>query len=105
MRILSKITTRSALLACLLTFAIALPAWSDTLIFRNGSILNGTLVGATKDKITFRDRNGVTRGYFVRDVQTLEFGDAPYQSRGGPGRYDQPADNHRDDRDNLAKGG
>jgi hypothetical protein len=100
MRILSKLKTRAALLACLLTFVIALPAWSDTLIFRNGSILTGTLVGASRDKITFTDSNGITRGYFVRDVQALQFGDAPGQSQGRPGGYDQPADNHRDDHDN-----
>jgi hypothetical protein len=100
MRRNSKIKTRVALVACLLTFAIAMPGWSDTLIFRNGTTLSGTLTGANSDKITFRDRNGQTHGYFVRDVEAVQFGDAPDQSRGGPGGSDQPGDNHRDDRDN-----
>jgi hypothetical protein len=100
MRRPSKIKTRVALVACLLTFAIAMPAWSDTLIFRTGVTLSGTLVGANTEKITFRDRNGRTKGYFVRDVEAVQFGDAPYQSRGGPGGYGQPGDNRRDDRDN-----
>jgi hypothetical protein len=100
MRALSKIKTRVAAVACLLTFAIAMPAWSDTLFFRNGSTLTGTLTGANTDRITFRDRNGETHGYFVRDVESIQFGDAPNQSRGNSGGYDQPADNHRDDRDN-----
>jgi hypothetical protein len=100
MRIHSKIGTRSGLVACLLAFAIAMPAWSDTLIFRNGVTLSGTLVGANTEKVTFRDRKGDTKGYFVRDVQAVQFGDAPYQSRGGSDRYDQPGDDHRDDRDN-----
>jgi hypothetical protein len=100
MRSHSRIKTSVALTAFLLTFAIAMPAWSDTLIFRTGVTLSGTLTGANSEKITFRDRNGQTRGYFVRDVEAVQFGDAPYQSRGGPGGYDQPSDNRRDDRDN-----
>ena len=36
MRITSGIKTKSALIACLLTTAIAMPAWSDTLVLRSG---------------------------------------------------------------------
>jgi hypothetical protein len=98
MRSHSRIKTRVALTAFLLTFAIAMPAWSDTLIFRTGATLSGTLVGANSEKITFRDRNGHTRGYFVRDVEAVQFGDAPYQSSEGPAEV-RPTDERRDDRD------
>jgi hypothetical protein len=100
MRIVSKMKTRSAVVACLLTIAIAVPAWSDTLILRNGATLPGTLIGASDKTISFRDRRGDMHRYSVRDVEAIEFGDAPYQSRGGPDRYSPPADNRRDDRDN-----
>ena len=104
MRISSKIKANikasSALVACLLTIAIAMPAWSDTLFFRNGTTLTGTLVGANTEKITFKDRRGNTKGYLVRDLESVQFGDAPDQSQRGPGGYDQPGDNRGDDRDN-----
>jgi hypothetical protein len=103
MRMSFKIRTGSALVAGLLTIAIAMPGWSDTLYFRNGTSLSGTLIGANTEKITFKDRRGNTKGYFVRDLDSVQFGDAPDQSRGGPARYDQPGDRH-DDRDNRGNG-
>lgn len=99
MRNIFRNKTRSALVACLLACAIALPAWSDTLILRNGSTLPGTLVGANSNTITFRDRRGEMHRYFVRDVEAVQFGDAPYSSGGGPGQYAQPGDDRRDNRD------
>ena len=99
MRSLSRIKSRVALPAFLLAFAIAIPAWSDTLIFRTGETLSGTLVGANPEKITFRDRNGQTRGYFVRDVEAIQFGDDPYPRPERPAEV-RPPDQRRDDRDN-----
>ncbi len=58
MRITSGIKTKSALIACLLTTAIAMPAWSDTLVLRNGVTISGTLNMANSNTITFRDRRG-----------------------------------------------
>jgi hypothetical protein len=95
-----KIKTRSALVACLLASAIAMPAWSDTLILRNGTTFPGTLTGATGNTIMFRDRRGGMHRYSVRDVESVQFGDAPDDSRGGPGGYGQPNDDRRDDRGN-----
>ncbi len=95
-----KIKTRSALVACLLASAIAMPAWSDTLILRNGTTVPGTLTGATGNTIMFRDRRGGMHRYSVRDVESVQFGDAPDDSRGGPGGYGQPNDDRRDDRGN-----
>ena len=95
-----KIKTRLSLVACLLAAAIAMPAWSDTLILRNGTTFSGTLTEANSNTITFRDRRGEMHRYSVRDVEAVQFGDAPSGSRGGPGEYSQPSDDRRDDRGN-----
>jgi len=72
----AQIRTGSALLACLLTAAMAVPAWSDTLILRNGTTFSGTLTGANTNTLTFRDRDGRTQRFAVRDVESMQFGDA-----------------------------
>ncbi len=87
---LPKIKTRSAIVACLLTAALAMPAWGDTLIFRNGSRLSGTLTNANTYSITFTDRNGNAHHYAVRDVDSVLFGDDPDQSQGAPGALEPP---------------
>jgi hypothetical protein len=96
--------TRSASIALLLAAAIAMPAWSDTLTLRNGTTFPGTLTSANSNSITFRDRRGGNHRYSVRDVQSVQFGDAPYDSREGQNGYGQPGndnrDDHRDDRGN-----
>jgi hypothetical protein len=94
MRGLTKIRTRAVLVACLLTTAIAMPAWGDTLILRNGRTFSGTLRGANTNTITFADRNGQTRRYSAQDVEAIQFGDAPYRSGMGPGGYGRPGDDN-----------
>jgi hypothetical protein len=96
------------MVACLLTVAVAMPAWSDTLVFRNGGKMSGTLTGANAYTITFTDRAGNAHHYSVKDIDAVEFGDAQDQSQGGPGGYDRPPDpgynqptsDRRDDRGN-----
>src|ERR1700730_10919336 len=83
------ILTRSALLACALTTAIAVPTWSDTLVLRSGATYSGTLTNVNGNWIVFRDGRGVERHYMVHDVESVQFGDAPNQSRGGQPDYDQ----------------
>jgi hypothetical protein len=104
MKSLFKFKTRSALIAFLLASALAMPAWSDTLILQNGTSFSGTLTSANTNSITFRDRRGGTHRYSVRDVQSVQFGDTRYDSRGGPGGYGPPNgdrhDDHPDDRGN-----
>ena len=92
--------TRSAMVAGLLACAVAMPAWSDTLTLRNGSTFSGTLTGANSNTITFRGRRGDFHRYSVRDVESVQFGDAPDHSRGGPGENGQPRDDRRDNRGN-----
>src|SRR5579862_7667482 len=87
---LPKTKTGYAMVACLLTAAMAMPAWGDTLIFRNGSRLSGTLTNANTYSITFTDRNGNAHHYSVKDVDSVQFGDAPDQSQSGPGAYEPP---------------
>jgi hypothetical protein len=93
MGILAKIGTRLRLVSCLLTCAIALPAWSDTLILRNGATFSGTLVQATTNTITFRTGDGRLHRYLVRDVDTVQFGDGPDGSN-----QNQPPNDRGDNR-------
>src|SRR6202521_19425 len=93
-------TSRLLSLACLLSLAIAIPVWSDTLILRNGTTFSGTLTGANTNSITFRDRNGATRRYSVRDVERVTFGDAPYRSGAGSGDNGRPPYDNRDNNGN-----
>lgn len=83
------IRIRSALLACLLTTALAIPTWSDTLILLNGATYSGTLTGVNGNWIIFNDRSGTLRHYLVRDVESVQFDDAPHQSREGKPEYEQ----------------
>jgi hypothetical protein len=93
--------TRSILVASLMTLAIAMPAWSDTLVLRDGRTLSGTLIAANRNTISFRDRSGRTYRYSVREVEAVQFGDGPYNS-GNYGRPENPGrpvyDNNQDNR-------
>jgi hypothetical protein len=84
--------TRSVLVASLMTLAIAMPAWSDTLVLRDGRTLSGTLTGANRNTISFQDRTGRIYRYSVREVEAVRFGDGPYNS----GNYGRPENGGRD---------
>jgi hypothetical protein len=77
--------TRSVLVASLMTLAIVMPVWSDTLVLRDGRTLSGTLTGANGNTISFQDRTGRRHRYSVREVEAVQFGDGPYNS-GNSGR-------------------
>jgi hypothetical protein len=103
MKMTKIMKTRSALVAGLLTFAVAVPVFSDTLILRSGEKHSGTLTAANVDTITFRDRSGGTHRYLVTDVQAIQFGDSAYDPRRGSGTYappppPPPPNDRRDDR-------
>ena len=78
--------TKSVLAASLMTLAIAMPAWSDTLLLRNGRTLSGTLIAANRNTISFQDPTGQRVRYSVSDVEAVQFGDGPYNS----GNYGRP---------------
>ena len=84
--------TRSVLVASLLTLAIAAPAWSDTLLLRNGKALSGTLISASRSTVSFQDRSGRRFRYSVSDVEAVQFGDGPYNSGNSynPSSYRRP---------------
>jgi hypothetical protein len=86
--------TRSALIAIGMTLAIAAPVFSDTLVLRNGRSLSGTLVAANGSAISFQDHAGRKHRYLVTDVDTIQFGDGPYNS----GTYNQPRNDGGDNR-------
>ena len=69
-----RISSKAAFVACILSFAITMPAWSDTLILLNGTTYTGTLTGANTNTLTFRDTRGETHLYLVRDVEAVQFG-------------------------------
>ena len=84
--------TRSVLFTSLMALAIAMPAWSDTLVLRDGRTLSGNLTGANRNTISFQDRTGRTYRYSVREVEAVQFGDGPYNS----GNYGRPENGGRD---------
>jgi hypothetical protein len=92
MRRPSKLKTGSALVAFLLSFAIAVPVWSDTLILRAGTTLSGTLTDANTNTIMFTDRRGYAHRYSADEVEAVQFGEAPYHSD----KDSQPADDHHE---------
>jgi len=75
-----------------MALAIAMPAWSDTLVLHDGRTLSGTLTGANRNTISFQDRTGRTYRYSVREVEAVQFGDGPYNS----GNYGRPENGGRD---------
>ena len=81
--------TRSVLVACFLTLAIAAPVWGDTLVLRDGRMLSGTLIAANRSTISFQSRSGRRVRYLVSDVDSVQFGDGPYNS-GNYGRPENP---------------
>jgi hypothetical protein len=84
--------TKSVSIASLLTLAIAMPVWSDTLVLRDGRALSGTLTAANKNTISFQDRAGRRSRYLVREVDSVQFGDGPHNS----GNYGRPENGGRD---------
>jgi len=92
--------TKSALIVGVLTVAMALPAWSDTLTLRNGTMFSGTLTGVNGNWIVFKDRRGSLHHYLVRDVESVQFGDGPHQSRDDRPQYEESRVENRDDRGN-----
>ena len=103
MRGLFSIGARFAILTSLVIAAMAIPARSDTLVFRNGSTMSGTLTSADAYSITFTDRNGVAHRFSVHDVSALQFSDTQ-ASRGGPAAYAPPDSDHPDDQGNGNSG-
>lgn len=72
---------KKAVIAAAMSLCIVSLSSADTLVLRNGTRVQGTLVGIEARTITFRLANGVSRRYTTSQVQSLEFLSA---ERGNP---------------------
>jgi hypothetical protein len=69
MRRLMKLTVFCAV------FALAVPAFSDTLVLKNGERVSGYYEGGTARVVKFRAGDGVVKDYDILSVQQVQFGD------------------------------
>src|SRR5437667_10744820 len=67
---LTQITTLIAAFALL-----AAPAFSDTLVLKNGEKVSGYFEGGSPRVIKFRTSDGVVKDYDLLSVQQIQFGD------------------------------
>src|SRR5207302_8803934 len=68
-----KLTQISTLLAA---FALlVMPAFSDTLVLKNGEKIAGYFEGGSARVIKFRTSDGVVKDYDLLSVQQIQFGD------------------------------
>jgi len=70
MRKLKQITILATVLAL-----FAIPAFSDTLILKNGERLSGYYEGGTARVVKFRSGDGVLKDFDILSVQQIQFGD------------------------------
>src|ERR1051326_1471514 len=70
MRKLTQITTLVAVFALL-----AVPAFSDTLVLKNGDRVSGYFEGGSARVVKFRSNDGVLKDYDILTVQQIQFGD------------------------------
>jgi hypothetical protein len=56
-------------------FALAVPAFSDTLVLKSGERLSGYYEGGTARVVKFRAGDGVVKDYDILSVQQVQFGD------------------------------
>lgn len=66
---------KTALIAFLAIVSIAVTASGETVILRNGTRYEGTLIAASSQSgVTFEDRKGVRHYFAVTAIQSIEFG-------------------------------
>jgi hypothetical protein len=81
MRKLTQITTFIAVLA-----VFAVPAFSDTLVLKNGQRISGYFEGGSARVIKFKTGDGLTKDYDILSVQEIQFGDEDKAAQTSPGR-------------------
>jgi hypothetical protein len=59
-------------------FLLALAAWGDTLVLKNGRSYTGTYMGGTARRITMNLDQGGRRDFNVDEIQSIQFGSGPY---------------------------
>jgi hypothetical protein len=72
-----------SLLAILAVSGFTIAGWADTLVLRDGSRYNGTLISASSRQVTFQDTAGVRRTFHANEVQAVEF-QQPYAGAAYP---------------------
>ena len=97
-----------SLVVLIATISLAVVAWGDTLVLRNGSYLSGKFVSGLNGTIVFTPDGGRSRRFALNDVARLEFTGAgetttsDYFGNDQHARYD--AYNNRPDYRNNQKG-
>ena len=70
---MTKLTQITTLIAAFVL--LAAPAFSDTLVLRNGEKISGYFEGGSPRVIKFRTSDGVVKDYDLLSVQQIQFGD------------------------------
>ena len=70
---MTKLTQITTLLA--ITALLAVPAFSDTLLLKNGEKVSGFFEGGSARVVKFRASDGVVRDYDILTVQQVQFGE------------------------------
>ena len=76
------------MLSLMALFLLAGNAWSDTLILRDGSRIDGMLASRSANRVTFQDDQGITHRYSTKQLRSLEIA-----STGQVVRYDRIKNN------------
>src|SRR6266513_5968641 len=90
---LTQITTLIAAFALL-----AAPAFSDTLVLKNGEKVSGYFEGGSPRVIKFRTSDGVVKDYDLLSVQQIQFGDEKTASSPSPSNNVPSSNNAADPR-------
>jgi len=75
---MKRIVIAAAMSLCVVSLTAISSA--DTLIMRDGTRVEGIVVGMTKETIMFRQADGITRRYSTSQVEGLEFLSAEHSS-------------------------
>jgi hypothetical protein len=74
---------RFGLLLLMLVLPIAVTAFGDTVILRNGTRYQGaTITQSSRSSVAFTDQNGKNRSFAMKNVRSLQFGSSPAATLG-----------------------
>ena len=74
---------RFELLLLMLVLPIAVSAFGDTVILRNGTRYQGaTITQSSRTSVAFTDQNGKNRSFAMKNVRSLQFGSSPAATLG-----------------------
>ena len=70
---MKRIVIAAAMSLCVVSLSDVSAASADTLVLRDGTRIDGTVVGVVEQTITFRRTDGSSRQYQTSEVEALEF--------------------------------